>query len=65
MQKDCAIRIRLNIDAMRAYRYLQRCKQRPSELLRLGGEPALIVAADIRRKKERRIANAPSFLYDD
>ena len=50
---------------MESYRYLQQCKMRPSQLLRSGGEAALIAAAAIRRKCERRIPNAPDWLYDD
>lgn len=65
MQKDCSIRIRLNSDAMVAYKYLQCCHQRPAEIMRQGGEAALITAAALRKKKERRIPNAPEFLYDD
>ena len=65
MLKANAVRIRLSNEAMEAYRYLQQCKMRPAQLLRSGGETALMAAAAIRRKRERRIPNAPEWLYDD
>ena len=64
MTKSKPICIRLSQRCYNAWLYLEKCNINAVEYLRQGGEMAVINKANEFNFKERKIKDAPNWLYD-